>query len=175
MRSRIPTDRGEASVGEPTERGIVSASPEAGGRAAGPASAKWRRWIKPLLYLWASPVTVPAMVLALLARCQGGEAAVVDGVIEAHGGLVTRLLERGTPWVRPISAITLGHVVLGRDGSCLRRTRAHERVHVRQYERWGPAFIPAYVLASVAAGLRGCDPYRDNPFERQAFDQAPTR
>ncbi len=52
----------------------------------------------------------------------------------------------------------------------LRDVLSHERIHVRQVERWGPLFLPAYVLASVVAQARGLDAYRDNPFEREAFD-----
>ena len=40
--------------------------------------------------------------------------------------------------------------VLGIDEFWLNETRAHERVHVRQYEHWGPLFIPAYLGAAVA-------------------------
>lgn len=54
-------------------------------------------------------------------------------------------------------------------GGALFLTRAHERIHVRQYERWGPFFIPAYFLAGLVAILRGGHGYRDNRFERQAF------
>jgi hypothetical protein len=32
--------------------------------------------------------------------------------------------------------MTLGHVVIARDQDLLDLTRAHERVHVRQCERW---------------------------------------
>jgi hypothetical protein len=49
------------------------------------------------------------------------------------------------------------------------RCRNHERVHVRQYERWGPLFPPLYLLSSAAALVRGMDPYRDNRFEQEAF------
>ena len=38
----------------------------------------------------------------------------------------------------------------------------------RQAERWGPFFLPAYVLASLAVGLRGRRWYLDNPFEIEA-------
>ena len=69
--------------------------------------------------------------------------------------------------------MTLGHVILGQDLDCLRYSRRHEHVHVRQYERWGPFFLPAYLLASFILWLRDRDPYRDNPFEREAYDQAP--
>jgi hypothetical protein len=65
-------------------------------------------------------------------------------------------------------AITLGHVILGTDPPTLARLRAHEQVHVRQYERWGPLFFLAYPAASAWLWLRGGRPYRDNPFERQA-------
>jgi hypothetical protein len=47
--------------------------------------------------------------------------------------------------------------------------RAHEQVHVRQYERWGPLFVPAYLLSSLVELLRGRRPYRDNWFEREAY------
>jgi hypothetical protein len=49
--------------------------------------------------------------------------------------------------------------------------RAHERVHVRQCERWGIFFLPAYLGGSLWAAMRGGDPYRDNPFEREAFEK----
>ena len=40
---------------------------------------------------------------------------------------------------------------------------------MRQYERWGPFFIPAYLAASLWMLVTGRDPYRENPFEREAF------
>jgi hypothetical protein len=106
---------------------------------------------------------------AVLAMVTGGKGRIVSGVLEAHGGLVTRILQRGNVWVGPIAAITLGHVVLGCDEATLDRTRRHERVHVRQYERWGPFFIPAYLLCSVWVGWRGFHAYLDNPFEVEAY------
>ena len=47
--------------------------------------------------------------------------------------------------------------------------RAHEQVHVRQYERWGLFFVPAYLVSSLWQLLRGRHIYRDNCFEREAF------
>lgn len=67
--------------------------------------------------------------------------------------------------------MTLGHVVIAADIAQLIRTRRHERVHVRQYERWGVLFVPAYLTFSLGLLIRGRDPYRDNPFEREAFEQ----
>ena len=50
----------------------------------------------------------------------------------------------------------------------LERTRAHERVHVRQCETWGPLFFAAYGIAALLARVRGGHAYRDNVFEREA-------
>ena len=41
---------------------------------------------------------------------------------------------------------------------------------MRQYERWGPLFIPLYLGASAWALASGREPYWDNPFEREALD-----
>jgi hypothetical protein len=65
-------------------------------------------------------------------------------------------------------AMTLGHAILGRSSLLLDLVRDHEQVHVRQAERWGPVFIPAYLVASVLAWRRGGHYYRDNWFERDA-------
>ena len=50
----------------------------------------------------------------------------------------------------------------------LEELRDHEQAHVRQAERWGPVFIPAYLAASMLAWSRGGHYYRDNWFERDA-------
>ncbi|MEE9403338.1 MAG: hypothetical protein V3V20_00460 [Algisphaera sp.] len=126
------------------------------------------RLIRILTYLWASPTTMAGLFLALLARLGGGEARVVDGVIETHGGLLAALLKR-VPITGGASAMTLGHVVIGRNQHDLNLTRAHERVHVRQYERWGPFFVPAYFAACALAWSRGHQAYRDSHFEREAY------
>jgi hypothetical protein len=124
-----------------------------------------------LLYLWASPATGLGLLLVGPALLGGGSARIVDGVIEATGSIVTRLLKGGLPFVGPVAALTLGHVVLGCDTVCLTKTRAHERVHVRQYERWGPLMIPLYLLAGLVVYIRRGNPYRDNPFEKEAVEK----
>jgi hypothetical protein len=128
------------------------------------------RWYQPLLYVWAAPATLVGLSLVPVALLQGGRVSLVGGVVEAHGGIITRLLRAGLPRVGPGAAITFGHVVWGCDQTCLDTSRDHERVHVRQYERWGPLFIPLYLAASAIAAWKGVDPYRDNPFEREAFE-----
>lgn len=131
-----------------------------------------KNMLRALAYLWAAPATLAGCVLVLAARASGGQAAVVSGVIEAHGGVMSVLLRRAVPLRGGASAMTLGHVVVGRDAGCLDRTRAHEREHVRQFEQWGPFFIPAYVVASIVPILGGRHYYRDNTFERRAMAAA---
>jgi hypothetical protein len=130
--------------------------------------------LKAIQYLWALPATALGIVLASLALISGGRIQCVAGAIEAYGGLVTLILRRGMPWLaNGASAIALGHVILGRDQECLAHSRRHEHVHIRQYERWGPLMLPLYTAASVLCWWRGQDPYLDNPFEVEAYNQAP--
>jgi hypothetical protein len=114
-------------------------------------------------YLWPLPYTLGGITVGLLLA---GRFRQVDGVVEIHGPLIADVLGRFTI---PAMAITIGHVVFGQSEVALSITRQHERVHVRQYQRWGPAFVPAYLGASVVMYFRGRDPYRDNPFEVEAY------
>ena len=91
-------------------------------------------------------------------------------MLEIEGPLLAWGLKHLTVLDGGADAITFGHVVLARDAAALRSTRNHERVHIRQYERWGPLFIPLYLAASAWALASGRDPYRNNPFEREAMD-----
>ena len=130
-----------------------------------------RSMLRFLRYLWASPASFLGLVVAgaLLRR---GRVTVIDGVVEAHGPMLRGALTHCTLLAGGVDAMTLGHVVIGRDARALDITRAHERVHVRQYERWGPFFLPAYFAAGAYALARGGHPYFDNPFEREAIDEA---
>ncbi|MFO7543841.1 MAG: hypothetical protein R6W97_13680 [Thiobacillus sp.] len=121
-----------------------------------------------LLYLWPLPVTLMGMLVALIARSSGGVVCRVDGVLESAGGWPARVLRNGFPFSGSVSAMTLGHVVVGVSAAALHATRAHERVHVKQFERWGVLFLVLYPLAGLVAGLKGGHPYRDNVFEREA-------
>jgi hypothetical protein len=69
--------------------------------------------------------------------------------------------------------MALGHDVLGQSIAELDAAYEHELVHVRQYERWGLLFVPAYLVASLWQKARGRHPYWDNPFEREAYREAP--
>lgn len=125
---------------------------------------------RPLAYVWASPTTCVGLTFLPAAALAGG-VQVVDGVLELYGGPVRFFLKRCTLLKGGASAMTLGHVVLGIDRAALDLTRAHERVHVRQCERWGPLFLPAYGIASLIAWCRGRNPYLDNAFEREAYGE----
>jgi len=126
-------------------------------------------------YLWASPATAVGALVAVTALCTGATLRRVDGSIEVAGGCFARGL-RGAPPSWRFVAITLGHVIVGIDHDALARARAHERVHVHQYERLGVFFFPLYIASSGLAWLRGRDPYLDNAFEREAYARsAPSR
>lgn len=128
-----------------------------------------------LRYAWAGPNTLIGLLLTALILLGRGTTHAIGGVIEVHGPLASFLLRRCTLLEGGAAALTLGHVVLGRDESALEATRSHERVHVRQYERWGPAFLPAYAVASLWALARRAGAYRGNHFERQAVERSVTR
>ncbi|MEM7785735.1 MAG: hypothetical protein AAF623_20480, partial [Planctomycetota bacterium] len=106
------------------------------------------------------------IILGLLGLLTGGNFKLHSGVAEFSGGLIRPLFDRLGSGVM---AMTLGHCVLGIDENALHITRKHERVHVRQYERWGPLFIPAYFLCSAILWMQKKDCYRLNPFEVEAF------
>lgn len=119
-------------------------------------------------YLWASPNTMLGLVGGLLMLIGGGRARVAEGAIEFGGGAIGRMLVDRQPPVR-FRAMTLGHVILGANTDDLDAARPHEQVHVRQYERWGPFFLPAYLISGAWQLLCGRRCYRDNYFERQAY------
>jgi len=120
-------------------------------------------------YIWASPNSLVGLIFVPIIYLTRGGLEVVDGVLELHGPCIAWVLRHCVLMRGGAAAITFGHVVLGRDRQSLSFTRTHERVHVRQYERWGPLFIPAYLLASVWGVLTGEGPYYGNIFERAAM------
>jgi hypothetical protein len=125
-------------------------------------------------YLWAMPYTLLGLLLGGVAVLCGATARKHHGVVEVCGGRAGAAVGR-LPRLLGFSAMTLGHVILAVDRSALAQLRRHEHVHVRQYERWGPLFLPAYLLSSLLQLLRGRNPYRENHFERQAYALAPAR
>ena len=127
-----------------------------------------------LAWIWAGPGSLVGLALCALARASGGVARRHRGTLEAHGGALAMLMARmGGP--RSLCALTLGHVILARDAASLEDFREHERVHVRQWERWGVLFPFAYLASSLWAWARGRDPYRANRFEREAWGEREDR
>ena len=124
--------------------------------------------LRVLLYLWPLPVTLLGMLVALIARSSGGRLQWTHGVLESAGGWPARVLHHDFPFSGAVAAITLGHVVVAVSLDALKATRAHERAHVRQFERWGVLLLVLYPLAGLIAWFRGGNPYRDNAFECEA-------
>ncbi len=129
------------------------------------------RLLRPLAYVWTFPTTLVGLLMVPPTLLTRGGVQLVDGVLEVYGGAAAWALRHLTLMKRGASAMALGHVVLGVDQEFLDLSRRHERIHVRQAERWGPLFIPAYLLASLWALVRGGSAYRDNAFEREAYGQ----
>lgn len=121
--------------------------------------------IRMLVFLWTLPTTLIGLAAALLWIALGAKARIRHGVVEVHGGwLAKRMLHNGG-----FAAMALGHVIIGCSPGVLDQLRTHEHVHVKQAERWGILFIPAYLLAGLWQLLCGRHAYYDNPFEREAF------
>ena len=121
-----------------------------------------------LAYLWAAPWSTLGLLAGLVAALFGARFLLREGALEIGGGLLGKAMSR-LPAPFSFSAITLGHVILGLDHRTLAAVRTHEHVHVRQYERWGIFFVPAYLLSSLFELLCGRRPYLDNRFEREAY------
>jgi vacuolar iron transporter family protein len=116
-----------------------------------------------ILYAWAAPTTLVGLFAGLLTLCTGGRVQRRRGALEFHGGFSGWLGRRCG-----FSAMTLGHAIIGLDPLALEFCRNHEQAHVRQVERWGGLFIPAYLIACVLAWWKGGHYYFDNWFERDA-------
>ncbi len=109
----------------------------------------------PLGFVW----TLPNTLLGLLA---GALTFQRPRVVE--GALVFDRGPRGlTAMMRAFdrAAMTVGYVIVSSEpveGTLLR----HEEEHIRQYDRWGPFFIPVYLLLAIPYG------YRRHPMELAA-------
>jgi hypothetical protein len=71
----------------------------------------------------------------------------------------------------PTRAQTLGRYVFA-TSDLDPETTAHECEHIRQWQRLGPLYLPAYFGSSALAFLRGDKPYWDNAFEAAARRRA---
>lgn len=125
------------------------------------------RWRRAACLLWAAPNSLLGLLLGLAWWLAGASVQRLDGVLELALPDAP-VPARPSRWRLPFAAITLGHVVLAVNAHEMHRWRAHERVHVAQYERWGPLFLPAYLSSSLWQWLCGRDAYWDNRFEMEA-------
>ena len=121
-------------------------------------------------YLWALPNTVVGVMFLPLVLFSGGRVRLERGAMELYGGFVAWYLRK---LCGGVGSMTLGHVILSRNRRMLDYTRDHEHVHIGQYMRWGPFFLPAYGLSSFLCWCRGLNPYLDNRFERDAYSKFP--
>jgi hypothetical protein len=121
-------------------------------------------------FVWASPYTILGLVIGGIGLCTGGHARIRGRTVEFYGG-ATKWFVRRLPHGASTRGFTLGHAILGQTAEGLDLARPHELVHVRQFERWGLFMGPAYVLSSIVLWIAGRDWYRDNPFEREAYNQ----
>jgi hypothetical protein len=113
----------------------------------------------PLGFLWTLPNTLLGLVAGALTFQRP---RVVEGALVFDRGA------RGlTAAMRSFdrAAMTVGYVIVSSEpveGRLLR----HEQHHIRQYRRWGPFFIPIYLLLAIPYG------YRRHPMELAAMRAA---
>jgi hypothetical protein len=126
--------------------------------------------LRSLGYTWALPNSVLGLCFVPLTLASGGRARWERGAIEVHGGAAKWFLEKVCGGV---CAMTLGHVILAVDKAALDHCRNHEHVHVEQYMRWGPLFLPMYGWSSFQCKRQGKNPYLENRFEIEAYGKFP--
>jgi hypothetical protein len=129
--------------------------------------------LAPLKYAWVFPVTLLGLIAVAVTKITGGSVRLVAGAIEAGGGFSAWLIRNFLGG--RVTAMTVGHVILGLDEERLSQARQHEHIHIRQYERWGFLFIPLYLGSSIIAWTQGRHFYRDNVFEREAYTACETQ
>lgn len=124
-------------------------------------------WPKVAKLLWAAPCSAIGLAFAAIALLAGGKARWSAGALEVtlrqnHEmcGKLARAL--------PFRGIVFGHVILAVTSEELLAIGPHERVHVAQYERWGPVFFVAYAASGLWQLLHARSPYWYNHFEIQA-------
>jgi len=125
------------------------------------------QWLRVAKLLWAAPYSAVGLVVAAVPLAFGGTAKWSAGALEVAyrqslvqcGKLASRL---------PFRAIVFGHVILAVTREELVHLGPHERIHVDQYEHWGPVFLAAYGVSSLVQIFRGRSPYWHNYFEVQA-------
>ena len=124
-------------------------------------------WVKAAKFLWALPCSSVGLLLAAIPLLLGGSAKWSAGALEVTYRPTQASCGKLSHWL-PFRAIVFGHVIIAVTQQELKVLGPHERVHVEQYELWGPLFFLAYPAASAWQVLNGRGPYWHNYFEVQA-------
>jgi len=106
-------------------------------------------------FVWTSPNTLIGLVLGLgtFQRPRFADGAIIFD--RAPRGLTAVMLRFHRV------AMTVGFVILS-TRPVAGHLLAHEQHHIRQYEAWGPLFIPVYFVLAIGYG------YRRHPMEIRA-------
>ncbi|MFT5302541.1 MAG: hypothetical protein ACI87E_003820 [Mariniblastus sp.] len=126
-----------------------------------------------LFYIWTFPNSLIGLSIGAIGLLSGGKIQRRRGCLEFYGGFVTWFLAKCSS--HGVSAMTLGHTIIGQTQRELHQARDHEQVHVSQYERWGPLFIPVYLSFSCYLWFAKRNCYLENPFEVEAYRIADPR
>lgn len=116
--------------------------------------------------LWASPLTLFGMTLALPILLWHGKVHVVRTPTPAlmiSGPVADYMLDRHP--FGAMCAMAVGHVVIAEKRGLTPQVLTHELAHVRQAACWGILFPAAYLAASAWEALHGRDAYWHNVFE----------
>lgn len=127
--------------------------------------------IKIAKLMWASPCSAVGLALTAVLLAAGAKARWSSGALEVtwrHSH--ARCGKRARRF--PYRGIVFGHVILAVTREELITIGAHERVHVEQYERWGPLFFFAYGASSLWQFVNRRSPYWHNHFEVQARERS---
>jgi hypothetical protein len=127
--------------------------------------------------IWALPLSLFGLLLALPVMCFGGRMSLVPAlrVTVGHGqmpavlvrGRVADVMLARHPY-GAMQAMAIGHVIIADRAAVSRRLLVHELVHVAQAARWGVLFPLVYLGASLRAKRAGGNAYWDNVFEVEA-------
>lgn len=119
--------------------------------------------------LWALPLTLPGLLLAIPVLLARGHLRLIMAPTPAaivSGPFADFLLARHP--FGAMCAMAIGHLIIAEQQGLTRQILTHELTHVRQAALWGVVFPFAYLAASLWARLRGRDAYWHNVFEIEA-------
>ncbi|MBT1070515.1 hypothetical protein [Pelotalea chapellei] len=121
--------------------------------------------------VWVLPCSAVGLVLTAVLLVAGAKVSWSSGALEVT--FRDSLADCGRR-ARDLSCrgIVFGHVILAVTREELAIIGAHERIHVQQYERWGPLFFLAYGTSSLLQLIHRRSPYWHNHFEIQARERS---